>query len=320
MAIDSRGNVYLAPAAGGSIAQVSSSSVLDFGNVALNDSPSLDATITSTGNTPLSVTGYASSNSLDYTAADGTCVTSSPIAPGATCEADVTLSPGPGEQGTLTGQITLVSNAPNATAINTTAVSAALTPTTTSVSVGSGAEVVNTTVTITVSPQSGTDVPTGQVTFTYTASSGTATTVAGTLSNGVVTFPLVLVHGGSNTFTAKYEGDRVFGRSTGTATPTIAKSAVTMTGDQNPPPFLPYVLSSQNFPNYSGQGNYWEYSMPETVTAVAGQPTGIVIFETGGSAACPQSAGSATIALSPTGQVNFADGLPGGHECLNHHL
>ncbi len=72
--------------------------------------------ITNTGNSALTVTGYTSSNSVDYTAADtatGGCEAGSPVAAGATCTVNVTFQPGAGEQGTLTGQIGIVSTAVN---------------------------------------------------------------------------------------------------------------------------------------------------------------------------------------------------------------
>jgi hypothetical protein len=314
VAVDSKGNIYLAPTAGGSIAGISSSATLNFGNVPLSDIPSLDATITSTGNVPLAVTGYASSNSLDYTAADGTCVGSSPIAPGATCEADVTLSPGPGQQGTLTGQITLTSNAGTATVINATADSAALAPSTTTVSIGSGSQVISTQVIVTVTPQSGTGVPTGQVTVTYTTTTGATATATGTLSNGVATVTVAPVPAGTDSFSVSYQGDRAFAGSTASGSGIIAKSLAIIAGDPNPPSFLPYTLSSQDgtLP-YNGDTVPWQYQWPVTVTSAAGQPTGSVTFMAGGAAACPQSdyvnggvpGGPAYVTLSPTGQASF---------------
>ena len=72
--------------------------------------------ITNTGNSTLTITGYTSSNSVDYTAADtatGGCEAGSPVAAGGTCTVDVTFDPGAGDQGTLTSQIGITSNAVN---------------------------------------------------------------------------------------------------------------------------------------------------------------------------------------------------------------
>lgn len=81
LAIDNMGNVYLADATALNPRLVSTNGALDFGTVPLGDQPSMDATITNEGNAPLTVTGYGSTNPVDYTGADGTCIVLRPSVP-----------------------------------------------------------------------------------------------------------------------------------------------------------------------------------------------------------------------------------------------
>jgi hypothetical protein len=313
VALDRSGNVYLADGTALNVHVVSYDGTLNFGSVALGSTPVLDAVVTNEGNSALTVTGYTSVNPVidtvtvsDYTAADGTCEADSPLAAGGSCEVAVTLSPGPGEQGTLTGQIGVTSNAVNAPiTIETTGAAASLAPTVTTLSVGSSAQVVGTPVTVTVAPKSGTGTPTGQVVVTYTSftvSQGllpngenggvinpVTVNVAGTLSGGTVSFPsLAPVMAGSQTISVEYIGDRTFARSTASAAVTIAKSSVLgMSFDNNPPPYLPFTLAQTGgittpFANV----NYWQYSWPVTVNTSSGIPTGIITFMDN-SSTCP---------------------------------
>ncbi len=322
VAIDNMGNVYLADATALNLHLVSASGTLDFGNVALGDQPSLDATITNDGNAPLTVTGYASTNALDYTGADGTCMASSPIAPGGTCAVNVTLAPGPGEQGTLTGQIQIQSTAANAPiVVNATGVGAPLaTSLVSTITVASTAEVINTPVTVTVTQGSGTTVPTGQVSITFTTITGATSTVWAPLVDGSASFTLAPVAAGNATFTVNYAGDRVYGRSTAKTTAAVAKSAIAaITLPITPPTFLPYVLEGfigGGQPPYDGSPQYWEYNYQVTVTAAAGQPTGTVTFmdsyQAGVSTtltngvACPTQNGAAVQTIAPNGTATFA--------------
>lgn len=319
--VDNTGNVYLADAAALNLHQVSTNGALDFGAVALGDQPSLSATITNEGNAPLTVTGYGSTNPVDYTGADGTCIGSSPIAAGASCAVDVTLAPGPGEQGTLTGQIQLQSTAVNApVVVNATGVGAPLAiSVVSSASVASTAEVINTPITVTVAQQSGNTVPTGQVSVTFTTITGATSTVTATLVNGSASFTLAPVAAGNATFTVNYLGDRVYGRSTSTATATVAKSAISaMALNTQPRPYLPYVLESfggGGDPPYDNSPNYWFYPFKVMVSAAIGQPTGTVTFmdsyQAGVSTtptvgpACPNNNGLAVQTVAPDGTATF---------------
>lgn len=308
VAVDAYGNVYIADGTALDIDLVSANSLLNFGAfTSTSQQASLNSSLLNYGNQPLTVSGFTSSNALDYSAADVSCESAS-IEQGGVCQVAVTLNPGAGEQGTLTGLITPASNAFNTTlAIDTTGVGAALATSTTTVTVGAGSEAVKTSVTVKVAPSSGAGIPSGQVTITFLDPAGATQTATGTLdSTGSFTATLSPVHGGSQTFTAKYQGDRTYGRSTGAVTATIAKSAVTMSYDPNPPSYLPYTLSTANgLLPYDGSADYWSYRWPVTVSATAGIPTGTVNFMEGTTSACPANVGPTQLQLPASGNVSF---------------
>jgi hypothetical protein len=311
VAIDNMENVYLADVTALNVHLVSASGWLNFGNVALGDMPSLDATLTNDGNAALTITGYTSTNAVDYTGADGTCVSSSPLAPASTCEVAITLAPGPGEQGTLTGDIGIKSNAANSPiVVEATGVGAALAASVSSIAVGSTAEVISTPVIVTVKASSGTAVPTGTVTVSFPTVTGATGTMSGTLTNGSLSLTLSPVAAGNTSFSVAYSGDRVFGKSTGTVTAPVAKSAIaSLALPSNPPSYLPYVLQNGNVSGsipYDGSEDYWQYNFTVTVSAAVGQPTGTVTFMDGSSVACPQQNGLAVQTLNPIGQATFS--------------
>lgn len=293
VALDHQGNVYLVPTAGGSATLVSTAGTLNFGTfVTLTQTATLDATITNAGNMPLTVTGYTSSNSVDYAAADGTCVGGGAVAPGDTCEVAITLNPGPGEQGTLTGQIGLTSNSYTSPLINTTGVGAVLADSLSKMVAGSGPEVINTPVSISVAPKSGTGgMPTGTVTVTFPswtvsnlAISPTTASVTATLSDGVATFNLSPVLAGAGTFAVSYSGDRVYGKANSSINITVAKSAITaLTLPVIPDPTdngLPYVLPQNGVGTspYDGTALPWQYPFLVKVLTPVGVPTGTLTF------------------------------------------
>jgi hypothetical protein len=302
VAIDNIENVYLTDATAENIHVVSASGSLSFPNVP--PAASLDATITNDGNAPLTVTGYTSSNPADYTASDVSCI-GSPVASGNACQVDVTLNPGAGQQGTLTGQIGIQSTAANApVVVNATGMGSSLAASVSSISVGSSAQVVNTQVTVTVKSQSGTGVPTGDVTVSFPTTTGTMGTVTGTLANGTATLTLSPVAAGSDTFSVAYGGDRTYGTSTATTTGAVVQSASNLTLP-TPLPYLPYVLEADGATPFDGSADYWEYNFTVSVTAAAGIPTGTVTFMDGSSVACPANAGAAVPTLV-AGQATFA--------------
>jgi len=319
MAIDNMGNVYLADATALNLHLVSASGSLNFGNVPLGAQPSLNATVTNDGNAPLTVTGYASTNAIDYTGADGSCISGSPIAPAGICQVDVTLAPGPGQQNTLTGQIQIQSNSANAPiVVNATGVGAPLaTSTISTATVASSAEVVDTPITVTVAPKNGAIVPTGQVTVTFTTITGAKGTASGTLKNGSVTLNLAPVAAGNATFTVVYIGDRVYGSTTTTTTAAVAKSAIAAITLPSSPAAPIYILESDGGTPYDGSALFWEYNFKVQVSAAAGVPTGPVTFmdtyqagassttTTGPASAGTQHSGSAFQTLDPTGSASF---------------
>ena len=308
IAIDNLGNVYLTDSAAENVHVVNASGALNFGNVPLGDQPTLKATITNSGNAPLTVTGYTSTAPINYTGSDGTCIGDSPVAAAATCTVDILLAPGPGQQGTLTGQIGIASNAANSPiVVNTTGIGAPLAISTSSISVASTSEVVNTQVTVTVKPKAGTATPTGQVTVSFTTVTGATGSVSGMLKDGSATLSLAPVAAGNQTFNVTYQGDRVYGSSTATSTAAVAKSAISKLAlPVTPPSYLPYVLEADGSTPYDGSAQYWEYNFTVTVSAAAGLPTGTVTFMDGSSVACPAQSGQAVQPLNPAGQATFA--------------
>jgi Bacterial Ig-like domain (group 3) len=318
VAVDNLGNAYLTDGTALNVHLVTVNAALDLGTLATDSSTAtLPFTVTNEGNSPLNVTGYTSSNSLDYTASDVSCVGSA-VAAGATCEADVTLNPGPGEQGTLTSTIGITSNSANTpNVIDATGIGAPLATSVSTISVDSTSEVINTQVTVNVAASSGSALPTGTVTVTFTTTTGSLGSVSATLKNGSATLTLSPVAAGSNTFTVSYQGDRLFGRSTAKSTTSIAKSAISALAlPANPPSFLPYVLEADGSTPYDGSADYWEYNFVVTVSAASGQPTGTVTFNdvapglnfTG--VGCP-STNDGVQPLNSSGQATFpTDCLP----------
>lgn len=318
VALDHQGNVYLTAAAGGSVRLVSTSGTLNFGTLTgLTQTASLNATITNIGNAPLATTGYTSTNAVDYTAADGTCIAGSPVPPGGTCEAAITLNPGPGEQGTLTGQIGLTSNSLNSPVVNVTGVGAALSASTASLTAGSAPEAVNTPFSVTVTPKSGSGTPTGTVTVSFpswtvpsTGYTPVTATATATLANGAAKFNLSPVAAGSDTFTVAYSGDRVYGKSTATATVTVAKSAITGLALPVMPDVsdtgLPYVMPSNGTgaSPYDSSGQPWQYSFQVNVNTAAGIPTGTLTFMDN-SSACPPGTSASGQGVTTCALMNY---------------
>jgi hypothetical protein len=318
VAVDNEGNAYLTDGTALKVHLVTATGTLNLGTLATTSATaSQDFTVTNNGNSPLTITGYTSSNALDYTATDVSCLGSA-VAAGATCEADVTFNPGAGEQGRLSSVIGIASDSANApNAVDAAGVGAALAASVSSISVASTSEVIKTQVTVNVTAATGTTVPTGAVTVTYTTTTGTQGSVSGTLKAGTATLTLSPVAAGNNTFTVSYEGDRTFGRSTAKATSMISKSAIAaLAMPTNPPSFLPYVLEADGSTPYDGSADYWEYNFVVTVSAAAGQPTGTVTFNDSSpgtkysGVACP-STNDAVQPLNSSGQATFpADCLP----------
>jgi len=350
VALDRANNVYLVQAAGGAITLVSTNGTLTLDQPAsLTSSTSAIATITNTGNSALTVTGYTDTNPanaqqpsylqlpVDFTAADtatGGCEAGSPIAAGATCTVDITFAPGPGEQGALTGTIGVISTAINVpTTITATGTALPLANSATTVAGGAkAAEVINTPLTITVAPKSGAGTPSGSVTITYTTwnvvipSSGpnagipTITPILATatssLTDGAASFTLSPVLAGTQTITVYYSGDRVYGRSTGTLSVNVAKSAITgIKLPTFPDPTdvaLPFVLAGTGSGTtpYDPSAAAFQYNFIMKVNTAAGVPTGsITVMDN--STTCPPGTSAAGIGTATCILAGYA--APGGY-------
>ncbi len=329
VALDRWGNIYLTPLGGPSVTLVSTTATLNLGTLTPPaTSSSLPATITNIGNAPLSITGYTDYSFVldsvtinNFTGADGTCVGSSPITAGASCQVAVTFAPEDGQQGALTGWVQATSNAVNKPiTINASGAAPTLSNSQTQVTVGSTPQVIDTPLTVTVTPASGTGTPTGTVQVSFTSwtvvvptnctnppcaptINPVTVTQSSPLTDGVAQFTLAPVLAGNETFTVGYTGDRTYGSSTGTATANVAKSAIAgFIADTNPPPYLPFVEQSSSVTPYDGTNQYWTYSVPVTVNTAIGIPTGTVTFNDN-STTCPpgtsvSGVGAATCALA----------------------
>lgn len=336
VALDRANNVYLVQASGSAVTVVSTNGTLTLPTpAALTSSTNETAIITNTGNSTLTVTGYTSTNAVDFTAADGTCEADSPLAAGSTCQIIVTFDPGAGEQGTLTGIIGVTSNAINGPAsIGATGVGLTLANSAASLAGGAkAAEVVNTPITVTVAPTADTGVaPSGRVTVSYTTwnvvipSSGanagipTITPVTATatsnLTNGSANFTLAPVLAGTQTMTVNYSGDRVYGRSTGTLSVTVAKSAITGIALPSFPdptdinlPFAPAGTGAGTVP-YDGSETPYQYNFIMKVGTAAGVPTGqITVMDN--ATTCPPGTSAAGIGAATCILAGYT--APGGY-------
>jgi hypothetical protein len=298
VAVDPSGNIYLADGTAENINFVSTTGSLNFGTLANGATPSLDAVLTNEGNAALNITGFTNTNTLDFSASGSSC-TAAALAQGTTCDVTVTMSPGPGEQGSLSAQIGIQGNQANSSVVlDAAGVGAPLANSVTTISVATTATVTDVPVTVKVAPQSGTGVPTGNVALTVDG--GTATIMA--LTNGSAQFNLMPISAGSHTFSVEYQGDRTYGRSSASISATVAKGSVTMSLPVPPQ----YVLNNQEVNNDAGTTPYFvTYKMQ--VTASAGTPTGTVTFMDGSSPACGAGVGEspATVKLDANGYASF---------------
>jgi sugar lactone lactonase YvrE len=323
VALDKLGNIYLTDSTAENVHVVNINSALTFAPFTSDtQTASLSAVLTNVGNAPLSATSYTDSNPLDYTAADGTCLANSPVAPGASCDVVITLNPGAGEQGTLTGTIGLASNSVNTPVINVSGVGAPLASSAAKITATGSPEVVDTPVTVVIAASAGSGVPTGTVTvsfpsWTVTIPKGTGVptvtpvtdTVSAPLDNtGTATFNLSPVLAGSQTISVQYSGDRVFGRSTSTTTATVAKSSISaLQLPVTPDPSdinLPFVLSQSGSIPYDGSAVPWQYNYLIKVNTAAGIPTGTLTFMDD-SSVCPPGTSATGIGAATCALANY---------------
>jgi hypothetical protein len=333
--LDRWGNIYLVDGTALNVHLVTVNSAITLSTPSsLTSSSTFTATLVNAGNSALTVTGYTSTNAVDFTAADGTCEGSSPVAAGGTCQVVVTFSPGPGEQGTLVSQIGIKSSAVNSPIVlNATGVGSGLAASVTAANVGSTAQVISTPLTVTVTPKTGAGIPSGQVTVSYPSwtviipSSGsnagiptinpvTLTSTATLDATGKATFALAPVSAGADTFTVNYGGDRVYGRSTMTMTSTVAKSAITGIALPTLPdptdinlPFVPAGTGGGTVP-YDGSELPWQYSFKMSVNTAAGVPTGTLTVMDNVTS-CPPGTSAAGIGSATCILPGYA--TPGGY-------
>jgi hypothetical protein len=272
VALDSLGNAYVTDGTAKNVDFINASGFLNLGTLPTPTSTQNGTvTIVNSGNLPLNITAFASTADFSETAT--TCI-GAPIAVGSSCTATVTFNAGPGDQGPLTGQVAVASDAANAPiAINVVGVGAPLAASTTTLkatnlTVTSAPIVINVTSTSGAAP-----VPTGNVTLTATANGKVVDTLVEPLVNGTVTINATEIQAGSYTLTVNYGGDRVYGTSTASASVTIAPGAAILT--QPPASSLPtYVLSQGQGSEsiYDGSNVPYNFTYLMTVTSADGKP------------------------------------------------
>jgi len=163
--------------------------------------------------------------------------------------------------------------------------------TTTTLSSSPNPSQVGQTVTFTATVTSTAGMPTGTVLLYY----GSNPIGSGTLTNGTTTIPVSTLPAGSDSITAKYQGNSTFGASSSSPLIQVVNALTTATA----------VTSSLN-PSVYGQS----VAFTATVTSSGGTPTGIVIFYDGTS-----SIGSGT--LSAAGQTSVSvNYLPAGKNSI----
>ncbi len=291
VALDPSGNVYLLNTAAGNVIEVASTVSFNFGTLSsTTGSASQTYSILDNGNAPLNVTGFA--GTADFGATADTCV-GTPIAINSTCSVTITFSPGPGDQGALTGAVLVTGDEANApVGVDGTGVGAALAASTTAVTVANP-NVDASAAVVTVTPTANTGAtPTGQVTLTVAGASLKAPiTATGTLdATGKVTLSPTQLVVGTYTYTVNYAGDRTYSPSAATATVTIAPGAVTvvqptMAAVQAAAPTYPLVLAGASgaAEPYDGSVTQFEYIYPVQVVATDGAPlVGQPIFDASG--------------------------------------
>jgi len=307
LALDQADNVYLSDGTALNLHVASINGAVNTGLPALGSSSTAIANVFDIGNSPLTVTGFSSSDAVDFSATG--CA--SPVAPGASCTVDVTMDPmGPGVQGLISSVITISSNAANSpVVVDASGTAAALANSQTTVTVANTATVISIPVTVTVTAATGgAGTPTGNVVISV---DGVAQPAA-TLTNGTVVITLAGFAAGNHTFSATYSGDRVFGASTGTTTAGVAKGTVVMTLPAPPPYSLSTADGNEPY-DYSLESYYTNYVV--TVTGAGGlPPTGMVNFMQGSSSMCSISTtvpgiplGGSAAAPTP-GQATFDPG------------
>jgi sugar lactone lactonase YvrE len=275
IAVDGLGNLYITNMTAGDVETVSANVAYNFGTLtSQTGSASQTFMVQNFGNAPLVYTAFT--GTADFSETATTCT--SPIAVDANCSLTVTFSPGPGDQGSLAGEVVLSGNEANApVGVSGVGVGAALVVSTTKVSV-TNPTVDAASAVVTVSGSAAT--PTGTVTLTVTGKTlTTPLTVTGTLSGGTVTLTPPQLAAGAYTYTVAYAGDRAYSPSTATTSVTVGPGAVTIVQAtvaqfQALDSFYPYILGGGNgtAEPFDGSVLQFQYNYAIQVVATDGQP------------------------------------------------
>ena len=276
VATDPTGNAYLTDGTAGNLDEVSILGALNLGTLATQTSSATGSvTLISAGNLPINVTGFTATP--DYSETSTTC-TGAAVPVGTSCSVSITFQAGPGDQGTLTGEVLVQSDALNQGGVNLTGISPSLAASTTTLTQVFPPVSANVSFTVAVTSTSGGSVvPTGTVTISIsgTDAAGVALpapiVVTQTLVNGSTTFTLLQLEAGSYTFAASYNGDRVYGRSSTSPAVMVAPDSVIVT--QPPAAQVPqYLLSATNLEPTDGSTKALDYIYPIQITAKSGNP------------------------------------------------
>lgn len=283
LVLDKAGNVYLTDGTANNLHMVSVSGSVNTGSPAMGSVGTATASVLNIGNAPLSVTGFSSSDAVDFSATGCAGTENSTQS----CTVDVTMNPsGPGVQGPISSVITIQSNAANSpVAVDAYGVGAALASSKTAISVASTANVLSVPISVAVTPTNGTVVPTGNVVISL---NGVALPAA-PLSSGMFSVTLTTgIPAGNYTFTAVYSGDRVYGSSTSSVTATVAKGTVTLILP-SPPPYSISTTNDNAVPWEAAYTNTYATNYLVTVTGAASLiPTGTISFMQGSTIQCGQ--------------------------------
>lgn len=289
IALDALDNIYIADSSALNVNVTSIDAAYNFGTLTTTTSTASQTfTIQNVGNTQMTVTGFSSTP--DYSATANTC-TDAAVAVNGTCTATVTFNPGPGDAGTLTGQVLVQGNVANSpVGVSATGVGAPLAQSKSSIAMAGTATTDGAPVNVTVSPASGTTpTPTGEVILTVSGNGITPFTTTVPLSGGVAQFDPQNLVVGSYTFAASYSGDRSYLGSNTSITVTVGAGLVTLTQPSSIPSLMSFqmpqayqatlgsgtgylVLSDSTGadPDYNDNEETWWYNYPLTVSAADG--------------------------------------------------
>jgi hypothetical protein len=277
VAIDSMENVYITDAVAENVNFVQANGSVNFGTLtSATAMQTANISVQNVGNAAFNFTAFGSTPDFSETTTSCTA----PVAVDGICTATITFNPGPGDGGTLTGQLAVLSGAANSAVVEVVGVGVTLATSTTAISV-MNATVDGAPAVITVAPGTGTSpAPTGQVTLTVTGTNiTTPVSVTGTLANGTVTITPPQLSAGTYTFTASYQGDRTYGPSNASAQVVIGVGAVTLTQGTLAPSmslaevggvFYLLATGSGSQEPFDGSVAQYEYTYPVTVAATDG--------------------------------------------------